>query len=350
MKYLLSRELFSALLVALFSLFLVTDGGAQPPFVRLYGDPQENAFNKVIPQGAGYFALGSQAGQATVSFINLSGQWQWTLGINIPSVFTDAVLMPTTGELLFVGHTLPLNAQTQSLMGKVDVFGQGLSVIAYDTPGVEAFTRVTDNPGGTTFSVLGFHAPSGQEEVVLVQVNTNATITAKDRLAGPDSRFTNDLVRYGNNGHLIAGAFGSTGVIYHTSLTGAFVNGVMESDPYTFQDVLVYGNTILAAMNSTTGAAPRIVQFDANFFPLWDMEFQGVDFIHQIEELAGGKFYAVASRAAGGLIPRVLIRFDINTSSWDWARYIRYNETVYTGGHMAPLLLGNIAFVDGRAN
>ncbi|MCB0637799.1 MAG: hypothetical protein KDC54_14315, partial [Lewinella sp.] len=193
----LKAPLHLSLLLA--AVMLLCAGEASAQFVRLYGNNQENSFGKVIPTGPGYYALGSNAGVATITYVNLNGQHQWTRLLNMPSVLTDAVLMTNSSNLLFVGYTLPLSSANQSIIGTVDPSGFVSSVIAYDTPGQEELTKVVANPspsGG--YSVLGYHSPNGPEEVVLLTLDANAVITDKDRLAGIGSVFTNDLDLFGN--------------------------------------------------------------------------------------------------------------------------------------------------------
>ncbi|MCB0531738.1 MAG: HYR domain-containing protein [Saprospiraceae bacterium] len=341
---------------AILFLFPTTTSFAQ--FQRIYGNAQENYFTKIIPDGSEFYVLGVEAGNATVTRLGSKGQHLWTRGLTIPSGFTDAVVMPNTGDLMFVGFTLPFNISNKSILGVVTPLGIVASIVAYDTPGIEGFSRIVVNPGGNSFSVLGFHAPQGTQEVVFLEVDANANITSKQRFPGTDSRFANDLevIPLGPGVHdfLIAGAWSTTGVLYQMSSAGAFVNGVSESDPYTFQYVTRLANgDFFASMNSNTNAAPRLVRFDANLFPIWDVEVPGLDNIYQIEEGSAGDLYAIGSGTVNGINRAVLMKLNDNGSGINqpvpvWKKYLSNTETSYTGGFFALLQSGNIAFADGR--
>lgn len=349
---------YQAWVCAILFLLPVANSFAQN-FQRIYGNSQDNYFTKVIPDGLGYYVLGVEAGNATVTRISKSGQHLWTRGLSVPSGFTDAVLMPNTGDLMFIGFTLPFNSSNKSILGVVSPQGVISSVVAYDTPGAEAFSRIVVNPGGTSFSVLGFHsAQAPTEDVVLLQVDANANITSKRRFPGTDSRFANalELVPLGgsNYDYLIAGAWSTTGALYQMSSAGVFVNGVSESDPYTFQDIArMLNGDVLTALNSSTNASPRLVRFDANLFPVWDVEVPGLDDISQVEEGGFGDFYALGTGTVNGISRAVLLKLNDNGSGIGqpvllWKKFLSNQETSYIGGSFALLQLGNIAFADGR--
>ncbi|MBL0112716.1 MAG: hypothetical protein IPP42_18510 [Saprospiraceae bacterium] len=104
--------------------FLLIAQASKAQFLREYGTSLNESFIKVIRSGTEFYVLGRcqlKAGGsniASVTRIDASGNHLWTLSLDFASEWTDAVLTPT-GGLLVVGHSLPLDATTFSLMGLV---------------------------------------------------------------------------------------------------------------------------------------------------------------------------------------------------------------------------------------
>ncbi len=126
--------------------------GAQD-FQRCFGTPLDNAFTKVIRDGTFYYVLGQEETTngsepvATVTRLDINGNFQWTIRATIPSVFNDAVRL-ANGDLVLVGHTLPFDDNAKSLMGQVtsQFGGNFIWLRTYDEPGRDGFIRIVWNP------------------------------------------------------------------------------------------------------------------------------------------------------------------------------------------------------------
>ena len=138
----------------LLGLMLIPSASIFSQFQMNYGTQLNNSFSKVIPDGTEYFVLGQDElspgspSYATVTRLDAQGNWQWTLTMDIPSVWNDAVLV-APDSLLVVGSTLPFDPSAQSLMAVVAVSG-GTGTFAclqrYNEQGRDAFNRIVKNP------------------------------------------------------------------------------------------------------------------------------------------------------------------------------------------------------------
>ena len=129
-------------------LLLAVPGQAQ--FERVFGTALDESFSKVIQSGSSYYVLGSgeitdgQPARAMVSRLNAAGELVWTLSLNTASAWKDAVLTPA-GNLLVVGHTLPDDANSKSIMGSVTATGTFAWVRSYDNLGKDGFLKIVRN-------------------------------------------------------------------------------------------------------------------------------------------------------------------------------------------------------------
>jgi hypothetical protein len=150
-----SLSLIIIVMMILSSSFLVAQD-----FQRLYGTNLDNTFSKAFQDGSNYYVLGQDeptngaTPHATVTRLNANGIHQWTLRLDIPSIWNDAVLTPT-GDLLVVGATLPFDATNKSLIGLVTPSGGGnfTWVRTYDVTGRESNAHIvrSPNPENTLF-------------------------------------------------------------------------------------------------------------------------------------------------------------------------------------------------------
>lgn len=121
-------------------------------FQKHYGTAFENAFSKVVKDGAFYYVLGQDepsegaAFRATVTRLDANGAHQWTLSMATPSAWADAVLLPG-GDLMVVGYSLPLDPATRSIIGRITRNGAFAWLKSYDHPGRDLFTRVVEQAG-----------------------------------------------------------------------------------------------------------------------------------------------------------------------------------------------------------
>lgn len=349
--------------VLLFAIFS-TSGHAQ--FSRQYGTALNESFSKVIPHGADYYVLAqaeAAAGQqprATVSRINAAGQLLWTRSLNIASVWNDAVLTPS-GNLMVVGNTLPLDANSQSLMGVITSAGTFSWVRSYNVTGRDLFTRVVRNPtpnnAAFPYYVLGLQwDPAGNanwDDIVLLTVSEAGNPGWKKIYAGlfgsTDDEFWRDLEALPNGDLLLAGNWGTTGVIFRADNTGAIFNGVSpEGIQMTFTDVAQAGSNFIAAGFQFPSFSARLMKFNTDLITLWQVSLPGLTAIRNVWT-SGSSIYVSGSATVGGQSRGVVLKFQdgMNAPTLQWMKYLQVNETSYSDGAAWPVASG-LAFADGR--
>ena len=320
-------------------------------FQNLYGSGTYSYFNRVIPAGNAYYVLGNDNGMATVSLINGSGTCQWTKTLSIGSAWTDGILVPSTGHLMMVGFTLPLNSSNKSLIGEVTAAGN-LCVNQLDGPGTEALGRIAANSNGT-YSAVGFHTtPSSLQDVVVFNFSPGCTLNSTQQFfSAASDGFGNDIEVLPNNDFLVGGITGGSGVIYQMDANANFVNGVQGPSQFNYSDLQLSANgDLLAIANSTAGGAPRMMRFDAFLLPVWEVEVLGLNTLDQVLEGGSGTIYAMGTKTIAGLNRSVILKMiqSGGSPSLVWAKYLGNTETDYVGGAIALTATGGLSFVDGR--
>ena len=221
-------------------------------FQRQYGTPLDESFSKVIQSGSSYFVLGQaelidgQFPRASVTMIDAQGEMQWTLSLDIGSIWNDAVLTPT-GNLLVVGNSLPADNTSQSMMGLVNPNGSFTWVRSYDFPQNDGFIRIVQNPvpENTAFPyyVLGkqMDGAMSNTEMSLLNLNENGLINWKKLYFGPifftGSKTPHDLEAKSNGDLLIAFNLDNQGLIMQTNNSGQPTGGVTTGFPFVFNDI-----------------------------------------------------------------------------------------------------------------
>jgi PKD repeat protein len=350
----------TALLFAIFS----TSGHAQ--FQRQYGTALNESFSKVIPHGSDYYVLAQaeaatgQQPRATVSRINAAGQLLWTRSLNVSSQWNDAVLT-NSGNLMVVGHTLPLDANSQSLMGVITSAGAFSWVRSYNVPGRDFFTRVVRNPmpdnAAFPYYVMGVQwDPAGDanwDDVVLLTVSEAGNLGWKKIYSGAfgtaDDEFSRDLEALPNGDLLLAGNLGTNGAIFRADNTGAIFNGVSpEGTQMTFADVAQTGSNFIAAGFQFPSFSAQLMKFDPDLFTLWQISLPGLTAIRNVWT-SGNSIFVSGSATVEGFNRGVVLKFQdgVNGPVLQWMQYLQANETSYSGGSAWPVPSG-LAFTDGR--
>jgi len=336
-------------------------------FQRQYGTALDEAFSKVIPHGSEYYVLGSnvpaagQTARATVSRIGATGQLLWTRRLDIASQWNDAVLTPG-GSLFLVGHTLPLDANSQSVMGVISSTGTFSWVRNYNVAGRESFNRVVRNPAPNNavfpYYVLGFQQEPGAvtnwDDVVLLTVSEAGNIGWKKIYSGlfgsTDDEFVRDLEALPNGDLLLAGNWGTNGVIFRADNTGAIFSGASPGGiQMTFTDVAQAGSNFIAAGFQFPAFSARLMKFDADLIDKWQISLPGLTAIRNVWT-SGSSIFVTGSTTVGGLNRGVVLKFQdgVNAPTLQWMQYLQVNETSYTSGTAWPVSGGLMAFVDGR--
>lgn len=333
-------------------LFFLLSTSTFSQFQNLYGTSSSNSFSKVIPHGSSFYVLGSDNGQATITRIDQTGAWLWTRRLDILSNWTDGVVISGSGNLYVVGFTLPFNSNNKSLIGEITPNGTFLCIKSLEGPGNEALTRIKLNPGGT-FAAVGFHTVNNLRDVVIYNLSSSCTVNSKRQFFNfVDDNFGNDLeVLPGSGDFMVAGSLGSNAIIYQMTSAGQFVAGAQGPALFNYADLARLGNgDILAAANAIANDPPRLIRFDNGLFPVWEVAVNGLTSLDQVVDGGNGNIYVVGTATINSLPRAVIVK--INDSSGppvlDWAKYLENGESGYTGGALAALSSGNLAFVDAR--
>jgi hypothetical protein len=335
-------------------------------FQRQYGTALNESFGKVIPHGSDYYVLGQaeatagQALRATVSRINASGQLQWTRRLDVASQWNDAVLTPS-GNLFLVGHTLPLDVNSQSLMGVITPAGTFNWLRNYNATGRESFNRVVRNPvpnnAASPYYVLGFQqepsAVLNWDDVVLLTVSEAGSIGWEKIYSGvfgsTDDEFVRDMEALPNGDLLLAGNWGNSGAIFRADNAGAIIGGVSpDGIQMTFADVAQAGSNFIAAGFQFPSFSARLMKFDPDLITLWQVSLPGLTAIRNVWT-SGSSIFVSGSATVEGFNRGVVLKFQdgVNGPALQWMKYLQGDETSHTGGTAWPVPAG-MAFCDGR--
>ena len=334
-------------------------------FQRNFGTSLDNSFSKVIQSGTNYYILGQDETsdgapqRATVTRLNAAGIHQWTLGLDLASIWNDAVLTPS-GDLLVVGSTLPLDANNRSIMGLVTSNGAFTWVKSYNAPGKESFNRIVRNPIPSNpafpYYILGTQNESSvgtvTKEVVLLNVDAAGLFNWKKRFVAPNAFVTagvsRDLEALPNGDLLMAGS-GTHGLIFWMNNSGNIFNGVHMS-LISFTDISKKSDGgFYATANDLSGSAiPHVIKFDQNLNPLWDVGIPKLVSINQVWESTAGIAYVTGRGTFGGVVRDVIVKMADNaTPSVVWVKYLNAGST-FSGGSSWLMTNGQIAYTDSR--
>ncbi|MBK9335749.1 MAG: PKD domain-containing protein [Lewinellaceae bacterium] len=354
-------------LALVFSMLLGTTISAQG-IQRVFGTALDNSFTKVIRSGTNYYVLGRDEPtngaltRATVTRLNALGEHQWTLSLDIASVWNDAVLTPG-GNLLVVGNTLPLDATSQSLMGLVTPAGAFSWVRSYNVPGREWFNRVVLNPmpANSTFPyyVLGGQwDPAGNanwDDIVLLTVSEAGNFGWKKIYTGlfgtTDDEFSRDLEALPNGDLILAGNLGTNGVIFRSNNAGEMVNSAgPEGILFSFADVTQISGGFYAVGHTYPSVSAHLMKFDADLLVTWQIIIPQLTAVSQVWTDTEGKIYVTGRATVGGLNRGVLLKYQEvgGNPSLLWMKYLEYNDLSYNGGSAWYMPPSQIAFADGR--
>ena len=364
--YTIARQSLSILTIVLLSLAQMY---AQD-FQQYFGTGFNNTFTKVIQDGNNYYVLGQDEPfsgstlHATVTRLDVNGVHQWTLTLDIGSVWNDAVLTPN-GDLMVVGSTLPFDATSKSLIGVVTPTGGGNFswVQSYDVPGREANFRIVRSPvpqnPAFPYYVLGtqWDASNGSatwDDVILLNLNATGTFNWKKIFPSTaDDEFARNLDVMPNGNLIIAGNLETQGVILITDNTGSLFSGATPPGlSFSFADVTTEsGGGFYAVGNTFPAFTAYLSKYDMDLVNLWDATISGLTAVSQVwEDQASGGIYVTGRGVFNSQNRAVLLRFVevANLPVLQWVRYLDNGETSYAGGSTTLLSSSDIAFVDGR--
>ena len=354
----------SALLFSLLCCFflLPPSGFGQAGFQRQFGANLDESFSRVVPSGADYYVLGQgevtdgQPARATVTRLNAQGELQWTLGLNIASVWNDAVLTPS-GNLLVVGRSLPADDSSFGLMGLVTAAGSFSWVRAYNLPDEDGFLRIVRSPAPQNpvfpYYVLGSHKDTGSSatRIALLNLNESGTFNWKKIYTGPlffnGDAIPHDMEALPNGDLLIAANFGAQGVVMRTDNSGQPFNGVTPEYPFEVQDIALGngGNIFVVGTGFLDGKA-HLMKFDGSLLGLWDAKLQGMAAVSQVwQEPQSGAIYLI-----GRKVREAVARFsdDADGPTLSWVKRLDSGVTANYNASTTFLPPGQIAYVDSR--
>jgi hypothetical protein len=348
-------------LLALVVLFFLSIKLTAQEFQRVYGDALDNYFGKVIQDGSGnFYVLGQNEAvngaplRATVTRLDANGQHQWTLSLNFASQWQDAVLTPS-GELMAVGHTLPLDATSKGIMARVTSAGAFARLRTYDEAGRDILTRIVRKSGAFPYYVIGAQYDGGAsptfEDVVLFNMDQDLNINFKKRYYRPgDDEYFRDFESLGANTLAMAGNW-ANGLIFISDNGGNISAGVQLPNRFV-RDIHreLFGGVYAASTNGGNSEA-YIEKFDASLFMLWEYRINGLTSISQVwEGLPGsGELYAVGVGNFGNQQRTVVVKLveTINDLTVAWVKYLTVGNG-YTGGSAWFLNSVKLAFTDAR--
>lgn len=355
------RKSSSSLTVSLsvFCFFAFATGG-YAQFQRQYGTALDESFSKVIPSGTNYYVLGQgeitdgQPARATVSRLNAAGELQWTLSLNIASVWNDAVLTPS-GNLLVVGNSLPNDNTSRGIMGLVTASGAFTWVRGYDLPQRDGFWRIVRNaaPQNPAFPyyVLGSQtdAMTSNTDMFLLNLNESGTLNWKKLYFGPiffnGSKIPRDLEALPNGDLLIAVNLEGQGLIMRTDNGGQPFNGVTPDGGFVFEDIaLGAGGSVYAVGTGLQNSQQYVMKFDADLLGLWEVILEGMTEIHQV--LPAGEVYVMAKKGFKECANRIMETGGAPTL--DWVKFLDNGFSTTTPAALALNASGQLVLADGR--
>lgn len=339
-------------------------------FQKIFGTNLDNSFSKVIQDGPEYYVLGQDkpitgASRATVTRLASDGSLLWTKSLDIASQWNDAIKV-NNGDLIAVGNTLPGDASSKSIMGRITTTGTFSWVKSYDDPGGrDYFLRIIENPApqnpnypyyviGAQKEVLGLS--STWDDVVMLNINGNGNFNWKKvYVSNSDDEFFRDFIAFPNGEMLISGSRlnpqnDHSGIFYITSNDGTLLSGKIATW-MNYPDITEaqIGGGFYMASNSEVGQAPFISKFDQNYTQIWQVQIPKLITISQIWQAVSGDIYATGIGTFGSLRTVLLKLKDNspNTPTLVWTKYLNVGNS-FIGGSSWLLPTNELMITDGR--
>lgn len=354
----------SCFLILTVLLLLAVPGHAQ--FERVFGTALDESFSKVIQSGSSYYVLGSgeitdgQPARATVSRLNAAGELAWTLSLNTASAWEDAVLTPS-GNLLVVGHTLPDNANSKSIMGSVTATGAFAWVRSFDNLGRDGFLKIVRNlsPQNPAFPyyVLGYQTDAMTMNTDMVLLNFDALGSLNFVKLYTDSFFfsgsenARDMEALANGDLLIAFNHEAQGILMRTNNAGQPFSGAAPEFSFSIIDLAQGdGGDVYAVGKNNQNDEVHLMKFNEELIDLWDYTISGMSSVGQVLHAAANGDLYVAGKKASTLEPCVF-RFTENDGTPELVdvKLLNGNATSQSGGTLSMLSGNQLAFADGRS-
>jgi len=347
--------------IHIFLAFIPNEGNSQS-FQRFYGNTQDDSFSKVIKDGANYYVLGQNKipgiqSFATVTRLDANGIHQWTLTLDISSIWNDAILIPG-GDLIVVGSTLPFGPSTNSLMGRVTSSGGGNFswLRRYTEPGRDFFNRIVINPVPENIAfpyyILGAqNEPGGTsttDDVVMFNLDDDGKFNWKKIYTNPgDNEFFRDFEALPNGDLLLAGNGGIDGQIFKTDNTGNAYTSVRLAQ-ISINDIgLESSGDFFATANGLTNSDAHIYKFDQDLLLQWDIIIPQLTTISQVWEGVPGEIFAVGRGNFGNQNRDVIIKLLADGTAIFWVKYLNAGSS-FVGGSAWLMPNNEIAYSDAR--
>jgi len=367
-KYFLIQWILINYIVLLF----LSGNGYTQSFQRNYGTPLDNSFSKVIPDGSEYYVLGQDqpiAGalsRATVTRLAADGSLLWTKSLDIPSQWNDAIRVKK-GDLILVGNSLPGDATSKSIMGRITNTGNYDWLKSYDDPGGrDFFLHIIENPFPQNPN-FPYYVIGGQKEVpglsgtwddvVMLNINGSGNFNWKKiYISNSDDEFFRDFIALPNGQMIISGSRlnpqnDHSGIFYVTNTDGSLISGKI-ANWMNYPDIALspFSGEYFMASNSEVGQSPFISKFDQNYTQIWQIQIPKLTSVSQIWEASPGVIYATGIGSFANLTRTVLLKLQDNTPNIPtllWTKYLNSGNS-FIGGTSWLLPTNKIAFTDGR--
>lgn len=355
------------ILIVPLMIFLVHMSGYAQGFQRLYGNEFGNAGWKVIPNGSNYYVIGSNQvssgglDRGSISYINSAGEWIWQRGLNVASVLMDGVLTPS-GDLLFVGSTLPSGESSAGIIGSINTDGTINWLNTYDQPGKDEMWLIkrSANPENFEFPyvVAGLQAddPGNPEAVngTLLTMNESGAFNWKKVSHTPgDSKSTHAMEILSNGDIFLAGSWELGGTVQWLNNAGEQITAAaVDLNGFAFKDIAPAssGGFYLVGGNSSDFYLTKLTE---EFINAFDVKLEGLTDVSQVwEDESTGTIDVVGRMNIGGAQRAIVMNFtdDGNGITQNWVRYLDNGETSYSGGSIWFLPPDWLGYTDGRTD
>ncbi len=345
-------------------------------FNIISGDATSNQFAKSINVNSGYFIIGSRIDKATLSKISINGIVEYSVEVNVSSVFTD-ILELQNGNLMVIGYTkYGDNSTCRTLIGVFGVNAKNfISLKEYDFAQGRRDLPVSiyynPKPANSIFPyyVAGVEVYSGTitDKAYILTLDENGIIGEKITYDSEfnDYEFIRNIVPAGTNGDMLIcggivklslGEVLGTIVIIDNKCTPLnaknFNSPVHFFASIDFEDQNGGKSHLLGGIAPTTIGGALLVK-TTNNNKNYGYRIPQLTIISEISNAENpNEFYALGSGNFGGVNKSVILKLKDNGNSLSIlnSKVLANNETEYSKGFTQYIGNNKLMYCDGRKN